>query len=1376
MLGVVDWNTTSKSSTTHNNSSVSNLLRKGDLVWVEDKGKIFMGRIEGKVKNYQVRINRQNILPNFHSDEILLLEPSSCYPVDNTILERSNLLWSTPGCQCQAQIASKWTSFVNSSFEDTIRSSKLFTMHFGKRNTLLKNPDFQYNNKASALAIHNNGDDFVYYIQNQLKSGCNTQSLVLLGEGTKEKQVTLQQLMMSLLHKNLLPYIDNQPEKQEMFTKQIRVTIGSALNLLVMFSNMLYKKALTQTHPRKIVITCDNNNRIANINIHSNYIESMQCSNTKLRSLPIYHIFLLLVGGVKDNKYHIKDDIKFYKLFNQLETSYKDLSLLNLDITKMNKYLMEFYMDQTEVDSVYKCLSACMWLFNYNFADNSTDENDKVKAVIAELLDLNVDKVNSIFVDETNVYYTFDVLYSNVLNFIQTKINRRLTQILEEWREGPVNITNEKEISIIDIPGVMDGDHLAEVYLNALNKVVSIVNLSNEVNAIKNSFKEDNVDESTIEQLTVYEQLVEENSNEDLQAEIFANLNENSSSLEEVILQSSIYQTLVVDSTIPLVHSTIYNQMQQLVGDVTETYLYSRVYFMHCMTFSIEKETSNFNFNYCINCLRKTGIPPLLELYVGDKYSYKMEIYDYEELEIEEWIKEENDIQPILKGHNYIYFTETSVFNIIEKFSDDEAKQDFWVKLRFFADDYSDIFQNALFRMDGMFKEEGPHDKMDPIKLLDLTIPIPVIDEDGNAVDDENILTLEDTASYGLLPLTGDTSYSQIIKDRDLPHHVSCLGLTAFSHIETDHLRGQIEQITDNTGSRSRRGSAVFLSLMNDKFDGNLDFRNNKKRQSARRSLVFDEDSSNPTMSPNIEILTSVDEVQNSTKFKLLINSISEQLLQDDNVINIQPKQFRSFITFIADYWYTFTTDENDVTSFVNYQNHEKIIKQVIPFLKETMKVIYTIITKSRQQEVLSSIIREEGLLTYFIDFILTLCNDLKENLTHQKSLELFKLQFLVSLVLCTILKNDKQSCAFLTQGNYFWGIFECCILTTKRFNEDKDYDSLERKVNENLSRHFVFILSKMILDEYCYQLIKYQFDNHSTIGLKLVPNRLLNHLEKRKSFQPMLDNNYFIKTLLDCIYLIKYYDISDRNINNLVNFIQGISPLYVNFSERFRQLIEIWIHQFDKRSSYFTFLALRSLSKIYETIKKEEYTTTKIKNLFLSNNNHNVIQLSLDMGLITRVINRLQLKYSDIDNERIIFSVLYLSCLYDNVRKQFSESIFKYAESSKNTNRSNSSGDIMNTRLTIQDFTRKNLEVIMEQSTSQTNRQQYLDFVQSVERLIEVKSFVNNESITKKRKPSLKRDEEESIEQFKAPKYDLRPNTRSSSLITTTTATIVNK
>ena len=108
------------------NPSQTGSFKKDDIIWVEVNDKIYLAKVVNRIKNVQVAINRHTLTHDF--TEIVQVDPSKCYPIDSNRNEILNLMWSNPGKQSLAQVVRDWTSYVNQSFEDVLRSPMAFSV------------------------------------------------------------------------------------------------------------------------------------------------------------------------------------------------------------------------------------------------------------------------------------------------------------------------------------------------------------------------------------------------------------------------------------------------------------------------------------------------------------------------------------------------------------------------------------------------------------------------------------------------------------------------------------------------------------------------------------------------------------------------------------------------------------------------------------------------------------------------------------------------------------------------------------------------------------------------------------------------------------------------------------------------------------------------------------------------------------------------------------------------------------------------------------------------------------------------------------------------------------------------------------------------
>ncbi|KAG2388850.1 hypothetical protein C9374_000289 [Naegleria lovaniensis] len=1471
-------NTTSNASTTTSSplSSYKPPLKKDDLIWVEIKDKYYLAKVSGMIKNVQVMYNERGLSRNdfTKNDQVDL---TKCFHVDLVSLnglERENLLWICPGCHSLPQVTHTWLSVVNKSYEDQKRSSQVFTMHMGERNILLKNPDFSFLNKTQASAIKRNGQDLVDYIQTQLRLNTTRHlNLILLGEGSKEKQVTLQQVVMSLLHKNLLPYlsanekssISNQSsqmfQNQSDYVKEIRVTIGSALNFLLIFSNNLYEKALTQTHMRQVVLSCDSQtNRVCGLRIHSIARERMLStisshvsgSSLSKRNLPLYQIFLLMISGGEDEEHHVVGDMNHYKLFQKHKVNYKDLNFMKMDLGKLNSYFSKFGISTQEADLVYRILSACMWLYNLEFNSTSTtnlesgtavasSENSQTLQVVSELLGISRQECESIFTCSNQVNLVFDYLYGAVLHFIESRINSKIHTLITSWRFNSHCFSNDtsncKEICVYDLPAATENKNLSDQFVDLFNKIANETNMLNELTLIEKLLQKDQLpnvkdilssfSSSILESLDENElirdmnplsednihKLCEEISTSQSLNQLFHE--ENKNDYDRYLGQN--YMTRVVN-----------NFMNSLLSPNTET----KSFFIHCMTFSMEKKTSNALLNDCISSIRTTGFNNLLNLYSGyDKYNFKMTLEDFSQFEKYFSLltgTEDKTSTTVIKGKEFVYFQDSCLLRTLENMkSFEEEKIMLLASLHFVTDEFHDLFENKRVKMENIFSSETNHDDQSNNNILeeeeeddhDFTSPsVPLPPKDllfadprhltENILEQDTIMMMDMKSNHH--PSEGWALFN--IPEQELPYHSACLGLTAFSSqyfspnsceegkFKSQHNTSMTSIATSSHSSKNQHstsGGSSLQQLLQQRrlslnssisssigirsspmkalqcvhkcrsdegvtsfsFDSiaSLDFRDSTKMEMASNSpsstmkknssrrmqecVILDHGRALKQLKPNFNVFSGIKEIQTSHHTKLMFESLSEQLEEYDNsyVLDVRPKQLASFITFVADYWYTFMQDEKNTLSFMNMNNKEQDhqhgenfenVHEVLMCLMECIKLLNFVMTFSRQRTEVVKSIRSEGLLIMLCESAIR-CHAKLEHLNQTestqelKSPEFLLFQQLVVLAILNCVKHDKMTCGFLVQENLFWSLFSCLYTLNSEWNEEKNplshttTDAMfgstiltedVRKVSHQLCKFYMEILSILISDPHSYQFLNVQVKETFSNGtLQNVKSKLVRSFSGiSEQITPLINAQFYKDTAQQILSIIQRHDLKNEQVRVFVNFIQQIIPLFSFNSNLVFALIQEWISQMECRSIHFVCQCLRSLGKIHEKLRQEQGTTSKILGFVFSNRDgvmgqildktnlfeiltlrmlqvHEHSQLEEEEGVTMEEFTQRNHESRNTSHSRhgaplesIIYALLYLCVLYPNVRTKFVEYVFQTSSKENQQPHEKSNGNYM--------------------------------------------------------------------------------------------------
>nr|CAG4717805.1 unnamed protein product [Naegleria fowleri] len=1381
-------------------------LKKDDLIWVDIKDKYYLAKVTGMIKNVQVIYNERSLSNAQEFTKNDQVDLSKCFHVDlvslNDHLEkRENLLWISPGCHSLPQIAQTWLSVVNKSYEDQKRSSQIFTMHMGERNILLKNPDFSFLNKTHAQAIKRNGQDLVDYTQTQLRlhSAPHCLNLVLLGEGSKEKQVTLQQVIMSLLHKNLLPHVGHCGEKEELqlesplslplnpssssstllsaedYVKEIRVTVGSALNLLLIFSNHLYEKALTQTHMRKVVLSCDSQaNRINDMRIHSiareRILSTISNDNgSQQRNLPLYQIFLLMISGGEDLEHHVVADMNHYKLFQKHKVNYKDLNFMKMDLGKLNSYFSKFGISSEETDLVYRILSACMWIYNLEFSSSqegvSSSENSETLRVVSELLGLSQRQCESIFTNSNKVNLMFDYMYGAVLHFIENRINERLHALITEWRSSEsinVNTTSfgnsktpMKEICIIDLPAATENHNLSDQFLDLFNAMANETNLLNELSLIEQVLHKDQLYQVDHILSSFSHSIPIEHSWSEMEwMHRLRPLSEESiHTLCDEISQAHSLKSLFHDER------TLWNDYDRTLGQeylkrVAQHFMNSllsptletKSFFIHCMTFSIEKKTSNAVFNQCISSLKTTGFHHLLNLYAGnDKYNYKMsrenfsqhfEAYFRSSIEITttgDGHSRDSSFPPlIMKGTEFVYFQDSTLLRVLESMKNlEDEKISLLASLHFVTDEFHDLFENKRVRMENIFTSESCEetnerndnddndDEEEEEKKNESTSlnpqqkdflfenPLQSLAHHQENLLEHEIMMTEDHRAFMMCD----------IPEQELPYHSACLGLTAFSNylsplsceegrqVPSCPLQSPLNQSSllkisqplqqqqlllqrrlssnsiDSRRSslgnhphssplkaiqcvhkcRSQEGATSFMFDSVEAMNA-LDFRDSSKmvvpspsstlksnRLRMKQVVILEHGRSLKQLKPDFTKLSRIQQVQISQHTKLMIESLSEQLEDYDNsnVLEVRPKQMSAFVTFVADYWFTYMHDEKNTLSFLKSSSErsntsdENLNHEVLSCLLECFKLLNFVMTFSRQRTEVVKSIRSEGLLIMLCESAIRLHFN-RENRNDSfmnewmdedfKSPELLLFQQLIVLTIMNCVKHDKMTCGFIVQEHLFWSFFECLCSQHDEWKNDKKNSSLwssfssmtsssssnssssttavitddVRKVLNLLSKYYMEILSLLISDPHSYQFLNVQvkdtLSNGTLQNVKSTLSRSISgHLSQLK-LTPLLNAQFYKEVAQQMILLIQNHDKNNEQVKVFVTFIQHAVPLLSFNSSLILMILQEWIAQMQVRSIHFVCQGLRALGKIHEKLRQEQGTASKLLGLVFSN------------------------------------------------------------------------------------------------------------------------------------------------------------------------------
>ncbi|EFC43903.1 predicted protein [Naegleria gruberi] len=917
------------------------------------------------------------------------------------------------------------------------------------------------------------------------------------------------------------------------------------------------------------------------------------------------------------------------------------------------------------------------------------------KSFMDQLRSSQIFTCRSLFYSQQQVHFIFDLLYGSVISFIEERINLQIQTILLNWRRRCENTSSQiKEIVVFDLPTQTEADNLSDQFVELFNMIAIQSNAQNEMILIKDLLSLDQV--QMVEQvMKVYESV---NAFKTYDDSMFVStpLEMVSSTCDMMKTTSKVLTLLLGDFVQQFGEDYLPNALESfedtLFEQLTSRYI-SRSYFIHCMTFGIEKKTSNTVFNQCLSQLKQTGFPMLINLYTGDdKYGYKMKIEDQQELQ-----KNGCDIWDIVKGDNFVYLTDETILQILTTLNAHE-RNEFNRKLHFVTDTFEDVFSNRVVSMFDIISAS-----IDATKLQDSSMDEefdylnnPTLDEDIFSDPSINILEMDINVDN-----MEDEDFTFEIPPREMLYHAACYGLSSFAHVNSkmmDPISVKQYRLVEDSFMSTReyltkyRSSDCSTNFSFDKDHDSIDYRdkNNKNDSSFSKKLMSKKQIkvvnflNLENLKPDFSTFSKSREIISNPTLKRLFQSLSEQISDYNNrhVLEVRGKQIKDLVSFIADYWFTFLKDEKNVLSFVLERNGKPI--DPILIILESVKMLNFTCVYSRQKEEIVKIIREEGLLNMLCEMMVRIHSERqgKEvNLKDLRNADMIELEQLALMTILTCVKKDKQACGYLSHEEYFWNFFKCLVRQIRQLDELIETNSSVdmKNITEIFTNTYMEILSTMISDPYSYQFLKFQTSEIVSSSKITTITKTIVHNIKNNNISLLLNPDFYNKITTDLIHIIQNFDKNSMRVNDFVTLMQNVIPFFSYNQKHLTELIKIWISQIEFRSAYYCCQCLRSLSKIYEKLRSEPASTiSSLKKMILSKRYKDVIAIAMENKLIpivkSKVVDLIDerrllkgekkknlSKIQELNNslENIVFALVYLSALYEGVRKQLVKFIF---------------------------------------------------------------------------------------------------------------------